>query len=60
MLPFALENVLLYGLNRNINCGCTKSVPYGFILTAGCLEIRAQLLPWKSCLFFAANPSSEN
>jgi hypothetical protein len=52
--PYSLEIVLLYGQNRNIKCGCTKSVPYGFILTAGCLKIRALALPWNSCHFFAA------
>jgi hypothetical protein len=41
--PFSLEIVLLYGQNRNIKCGCTKSVPYRFILLLICLEIRALL-----------------
>jgi hypothetical protein len=60
MHPFALKNELLYGLLRKIYCCCTKSVPYGFINSVGCLEIRALTLPWKSCHFSAANPSSEN
>jgi hypothetical protein len=45
---------------QKIKCCRTKSVPYRFISPAGYLEIHAQLLPWKSCHFFATNPSSEN
>jgi hypothetical protein len=60
MLPVTLDLRATVRPAQKINCCRTKSVPYGFISPAGCLEIRAQLLPWKSCHFFAANPSSEN
>jgi hypothetical protein len=57
---FFLVFVLLYDQNRYNKFGRTKSVLYGFFFTAGCLEIRALVLPWNSCLFSAAFSSQKN
>jgi hypothetical protein len=61
MHPFCLEKrAVLCAEQVQKKPSRTKSVPYGFINSAGCLEIRALTLPWKSCHFFAEIPPSEN
>jgi hypothetical protein len=60
MRPFALENELLYGLLRKLIAAVPNPYRTDSSLAVDLPRNSCPSLPWKSCHFFAAKPSSEN